>query len=65
MLKLIQSYFGVGKIHKHGETFLQFRIRSVKELPVLINLIEKYPLISQKFADYKLFKEVFNLILQR
>ena len=37
LLKQIKSYFGVDKIHKHGKTSLQFRIRSVKELSVLIN----------------------------
>jgi hypothetical protein len=37
LLSQIQAYFGVGKITKHGNTTLQYMIRSLKELQIIIN----------------------------
>lgn len=52
----IQDYFGVGKITKHGNTTLQYIVRSFKDLNIIISHFDKYLLISQKRADYMLFK---------
>lgn len=38
---------------------------SVKELKVIIDHFDKYPLISQKRADYILFKQAFDLISRK
>jgi hypothetical protein len=32
---------------------------------VIINYFDNYPLITQKFADYILFKQAFNLIINK
>jgi len=53
---------GVGKIHKHGKDSVQYRVESIKELQVVINHFDKYPLVSAKIVDYILFKEAFNII---
>jgi len=34
----------------------------MEELKILINYFDKYPLITQKYADYQLFKQAFLLI---
>jgi LAGLIDADG endonuclease len=39
---------GVGEIHKHGKNAMQFRIFSIKDLAIVINHFDKYPLITQK-----------------
>ncbi len=62
LLENIQNYFGVGKIHKSGKNLLQYRIQTFDELTVLLNHLENYPLISQKRADYELFKKVYKLV---
>jgi len=62
LLEQIQSFFGVGHIHKHGSLSLLFRIESVKDLAVIRKHLEKFPLITQKRADYELFKQAFLLI---
>ena len=36
-------------------------VNSIKELKTIINHFDKYPLISQKRADYELLKQVFHL----
>nr|ATI20590.1 LAGLIDADG endonuclease [Ophiognomonia clavigignenti-juglandacearum] len=63
ILKDIQSFLGVGKIHVHGKESIQYRVDSIKELQVIINHFENYPLITAKWSDYILFKKAFDLIL--
>jgi len=62
LLFRIQNYFRGGKIKKHGKNSSYLRIRSLKNLKTVISHFDKYPLISQKKADYLLFKRVLNLI---
>jgi hypothetical protein len=40
-------------------------VGSVKELKVIIDHLDKYPLITQKRADYLLFKQAFDLISRK
>ena len=61
MLSRIKNYFGVGIIKKHGETTLQYSVTSSKDLNIIISHFDKYPLISEKRADYELFKQALNL----
>jgi len=61
-LEKIQSFLGVGKIHKHGKNSVQYRVESLKDLQVIVDHFDKYSLISAKVADYILFKKAFNII---
>jgi sulfite reductase beta subunit-like hemoprotein len=55
LLEQIQSYFGAGNIHKEGSRqSLQFRVCSIKDLAKIIDHFNKYPLITQKRADFEL-----------
>ena len=62
LLIQIKDYFGVGQITKHGDTTLQYIVRSLKDLNIIISHFDKYPLISQKAGDYILFKDAISLI---
>ena len=62
LLKQIQFQFNVGNITKQGSQSVQFRISSVKDLAVIIEHFNKYPLITQKWADYELFKQAFYIV---
>lgn len=62
LLEAIQRTFGVGKIYKHGKNSLEFRVSSLKNLKIILDHFDKYPLITKKWADYILFKESVNLI---
>jgi len=62
LLCQIRDYFGVGVITKHGETTIQYFVRSIKDLNVILSHFEAYPLIGQKWADYILFKQAIVLI---
>jgi LAGLIDADG endonuclease len=63
-LKLIQAYFeGIGKIYHHDQiSEATFRVGSLNELDVIIRHFLKYPLITQKYSDFILFKQVIDLI---
>ena len=65
LLKLIQNYFCVGYINKDGPQSIKYCVQSIKELKVIIDHFDRYPLITQKWSDYKLFKEAYNLILNK
>ena len=62
LLCQIKDYFGVGTITKHGSTTLEYRVKSLKDLTVILSHFEKYPLISQKWSDCELFKLAIALL---
>ena len=66
MLERIQSYFnGVGSIFtKKGEKS-ELQVSSIKDIKIVIDHFDKYPLKTKKLADYILFKKAFNLILTK
>lgn len=65
LLKLIQAFFGVGKIFKHGKYSIYYRVSSTEHLKVIIDHFDKYPLISQKLADYLLFKQIVEMLSRK
>lgn len=65
ILEGIQAYFGVGKIH-FGKGSVSYRVESSKHLrDTILPHFDKYPLITQKLADYLLFKEVVRMIINK
>jgi len=61
-LEQIRNFIGVGSITKQGPTSVQFRVRSIKDLAKILDHFDKFPLITQKRADYKLFNSAFQLM---
>jgi hypothetical protein len=59
---MIRNSFGVGKIYKRGISGIHYKVQSVEELEVIINHFDSYPLITQKYADYLLLKQAFEMI---
>jgi hypothetical protein len=59
LLSSIQAFYGVGNIISNKATnYVMYSVCSIKELEVILNHFDSYPLITQKLADYKLFKQV-------
>jgi len=46
----------MGGLDKHGKLSVKYRVSSIKDISILINHLDKYPLKTQKRADYLLFK---------
>ena len=65
ILELIKNLLKVGNITKHGPQSIQFRVSSLNDLEVLINFLDKYPLITQKYGDYLLFKKALLLMRKK
>ena len=65
LLEQIKILLKVGSITKQRSKAIQFRVQSIKELKKIFNHFEKYPLITEKWPDYELFKQVFDLILKK
>ncbi len=62
ILEQIKKFFETGIISKDGAASLEFRVRSTEGLIKIINHFDQFPLITKKWADFKLFKEAFNII---
>lgn len=65
ILEAVQKTWGVGKIYKHGQDSFMYRVTSLKNLRVITNHFHNYPLITQKLADYLLFKQSIYLIQKK
>lgn len=58
----IKVYFGVGNISIKANGLCVYYVQSIKDLDVILNHFDKYPLITKKHADYLLFKMAIDLI---
>lgn len=59
------NYFGVGTVTNRGALCAQYWVGSIKDLDIIINHFDNYPLISQKRSDFELFKQVFELLQRK
>jgi hypothetical protein len=62
LLDRIQAYFGVGNVYKAKRNTCRYMVRTLKDLAVIIDHFDKYPLITSKWSDFELFKQVVDLI---
>ena len=64
LLCLLQQHLGgIGSIHlARNRDVVNYSIDSIKDLNNLIFHLEKYPLFTQKAADYLLFKKAVELV---
>lgn len=62
LLDRIQAYFGVGKVYMAKKDECRYLVRASKELRVILEHFNKYPLITQKQADFELFKQVVEML---
>ena len=62
LLDGVQAYFGVGKVFKAEKNMYRYMARSLKDLRIIIDHFDKYPLITQKRADFELFKKAVEIL---
>lgn len=67
LLKRIQSYFkGIGKWVDHSHNSVVYSVNSLNDIiNIIIPHFDKYPLLTQKFADYQLFKSAVLLMKEK
>ena len=65
LLRSIQGYFGgIGVFSVTSDTVL-WRVLSAKELKVIVDHFDRYPLITKKYLDFVLFKEALQLFINK
>ena len=64
LLRRIKYYFGIGIISEYeSSNKVVYSVQSLRDIVnVIIPHFDKYPLITQKNADYLLFKQAINLL---
>lgn len=63
LLKIIQLYFkGEGNITNQTKDLVQYKVTSIKGLKIIAEHFENYPLITQKKADFELWKQALELL---
>ena len=65
LLEQIRDTLGVGKVRKNSQTTAVFRVDNIKELQIIIDHFNNYPLVSAKLPDFLLFEQCFNLIKEK
>lgn len=67
LLEGIKALLGVGEIYLNSsENIIRLKVSSIKDLTeVIIPHFEKYPLISQKRADFELFKWAVEILKRK
>src|ERR1700688_2145787 len=65
ILELIKNTLMVGKIRKNGQNSVQYVVESIKELQVIVDHFNKYPLVTEKASDFLIFRQCFKIIKQR
>jgi len=64
-LKEIQNTLGIGKVRILGIDEADYVAESFKELQIIVDHFDKYPLATVKKSDYLIFKQCFDMILKR
>lgn len=64
LLRKIKDYFGLGIISERlDRNTIVYSVQSIRDIiKVIIPHFDKYPLITQKRADYLLFRQAINLL---
>lgn len=63
LLELIKAFFtDIGSISSHGKDAVQFRVSAIKDLQVVVDHFNNFPLITHKWSDFQLFKTAFELV---
>ena len=62
LLEQIRDTLGMGVVRRNNFDRYEVRVRNLRELNVLIGFFEKYPLHTKKKNDFKIFKEIIEMM---
>lgn len=62
LLGKIRDFFGVGRLTAVSENYAQYWVGALEDILVIVNHFDNYPLITQKWSDYQLFKQAVELV---
>lgn len=62
LLEEFITFFDVGKIYTKSKGSISYLVSSVKDLQVILEHFEKYPLLTKKRADFELWAQILYLV---
>ena len=63
ILVKLKDYFGVGGVYQHTGNMYRYKVSSIKDtLNVIVPHFDKYPLVTQKKADFEIFKQILKIL---
>jgi hypothetical protein len=65
LLEKIRDFFGVGRLTAESKNYAQYWAGALEDILVIVNHFDNYPLITQKWADYQLFKQAVELVTRK
>lgn len=66
LLTLIRDYFGVGTVRKDKDNFSIYYVTKIEDLvAVIITHFDRYPLLTEKWADYQLFRLIALIVAEK
>lgn len=65
LLEKIQDFFGVGRVSMRSDNAVVYEVASIKDVQIILNHLEAYPLITDKWADLQMFKQVVELMINQ
>lgn len=65
LLEQVNDFFGVDNIYQQGPQSIIFQVCSIKDLKIIFNHFNKFPMVTEGCADYLLFKQAYNLMIRK
>jgi hypothetical protein len=65
LLNQIKEFFSVGGVIDRKDGAFYYKVSQIKDLKLVANHFDKYPLLTQKRADFELFREVINIVSKK
>ena len=62
LLEQIRDTLGMGVVRRNNVDRYEVRVRNLRELNVLIGYFKKHPLNTKKKNDFKIFKEIIEMM---
>lgn len=62
LLIKIKEFFGVGEVINRKDGVYYYKVSKLSELMIIVIHFNKYPLITEKWVDFELFKQVLELM---
>lgn len=65
LLYQIKDFFHVGEVIDRKDGAYYYKVSQIKDLMLIVNHFDKYPLLTEKRVDFELFKQVIDIILRK
>lgn len=65
LLNKIRDFFEVGRVANRGDDAVVYEVSSLNDLQIILKHLETYHLITDKWADLQLFKQVVELMVNQ